>query len=107
MTRKLIAVEGDTDTCGDAHSPPEGGGSYPISPVTLQTFFKINGKPVVLRGQPFQGHEPATAGTGSPCSSLFKVDGIPVCRAGDISQGPPHVFSGIAVTGQTFFFDNS
>lgn len=99
----LVATEGDVDIASDAHDPPTGGGPKPITPVTRQTFAKINGKLIVTKGEEFPCHcTTAYAGQLSECSGVWKINGIPVCRAGDISEDGPHTFSGIVVENQTF-----
>jgi len=99
----LVAVEGDVDTASDAHTPPSGGGPKPITPVTQQTFAKINGKLIMTKGEEFLCHcTSGYAGNLSPCSTVWKINGIPVCRAGDISEDGPHSFSGIVVSNQNF-----
>jgi len=104
----LIAVEGDYDTQDDCHIPPTGGGSYSITPVNLQNFVFINGKAVVLKGEDFPAHETAYAGDNSPCSQLVFINGIPVCRQGDVSRSSScHTFSGITVVNQDFVYDHS
>jgi len=103
----LIAVEGDTDTQDDCHSPPSGGGTYSI-PVTLQDFVFINGKKAILKGQSFSAHETGYAGQNSTCSTLVFVENTPVTREGDVSQSSScHTFSGITVSNQDFVYDNS
>ena len=102
----LIAVEGDYDTQDDCHDPPTGGGSYNL--VSSQNLVFINGKPVVLKGDPFPAHETAYAGDNSPCSQLVFINGIPVCMQGDVSRSSScHTFSGITVVNQDFVYDHS
>jgi len=105
---KLIAVEGDIDTCSDCPDPHLGGGSYVITPVDLQDFVFINGKLVVCKGEDFYAHcDTAYAGENSECSTLVFINGKPVCREGDVSKhsNSCHVFSGIEVLGQDFVFE--
>jgi uncharacterized Zn-binding protein involved in type VI secretion len=101
----LITVEGDYDTQDDCHDPPAGGGSYSIT-VNMQNFVFIIGKPVVCMGESFEAHETAYAGDNSSCSQLIYINGIPVCRAGDISRSSScHTFSGITVQNQNFVYE--
>ncbi|WP_421908276.1 hypothetical protein [Methanolacinia petrolearia] len=112
----LVAVEGDVDTAADAHAsedvPPHGGGPKTISPVDQQTFAGINGRLIVTKGEDFILANCAScsaacyAGQLSDCSSFWMINGIPVCRNGDISQDGEHVFSGIIASHQNFVNTN-
>ena len=109
----LVAVEGDTDTASNAHSEPsEGGGAKTITPVDQQTFVSINDKPVVTKGEDFtltgcsRCSATCYAGQLSDCSAAWTINGIPVCREGDVSEDGAHSFSGIVVSNQNFVFSD-
>lgn len=76
----LIAVDGDTVTQEDAHTPPAGAGTYPISPVTLQDFVSIDSKLVVPDQQTYEAHGTATCNAST---SLLFIDGVAVVRDND------------------------
>lgn len=99
---ELVAVENDTDTCDDCHDPPVGGGAYPITPITLQNFIFVNSKLIVIDNEEFSAH--CLANTNAT-TTLLHIEGIPVCRNGDvsISQGC-HTFNGIVIAQQDFVF---
>ena len=99
---ELVAVENDTDSCDDCHIPPVGGGTYPITPITLQDFVSIGGKLVILDNEYFPNH--CGANTNATTTLLY-IDGVAVCRKGDVSISQDcHTFSGIVVAQQDFVF---
>ena len=100
MTGILVASDGDTETQGDAHIPPVGGGTYSISPVTLQNFVYISGNLIIPNGQEFAAHGTATCVSST---SLLFVNGIAVVRDGD-SIDHHHSNSGVIVGNQSFVY---
>lgn len=105
---KRIAVEGDTDTALPAHEPEySGGGPWPITPVDRQTHVRIGGRLVVQEGETFTVHcGTGAAGASSGGSSHIYVNGVPVCREGDVSSAP-HTMTGIIVSNNDHVFDCS
>ncbi|MBN2734709.1 MAG: hypothetical protein JXQ82_07635 [Methanomicrobiaceae archaeon] len=100
---KLVAVEGDVDIASDAHDPPAGGGPKPITPVTQQTFARINNLLIVTKGEEFPCHcTSGYAGQLSVCSTVLNINEIPICREKDVSEDGEHTFSGIVVSNQCF-----
>ena len=64
-----------------------------------QDFFRVDGQPAVVQGDPVAGHggAPHDQPVMSESSSFFRVNGIGVCREGDqASCGHP-------ATGRPFF----
>ncbi|SEQ48234.1 Zn-binding Pro-Ala-Ala-Arg (PAAR) domain-containing protein, incolved in TypeVI secretion [Faunimonas pinastri] len=53
-----------------------------------QAFFTVDGQPVVLLGDPVQSHgkAPHDAATMVQASSIFQINGVGVCRAGDLAS---------------------
>ena len=100
MALKLIATDGDTVTQSDAHIPPAGGGTYYISPVTLQSFVFVNGNLVVVDGQTYSAHGTNTCNASS---DLLYINGKAVVRDGD-SVSSHHSNSGVDVGNQSFMF---
>lgn len=94
----LIATDGDTVTQEDAHDPPDGAGTYPMSPTTLQDFISIAGKLAIVDGQTYSAHGTATV-NGS--STLVFIEGVAVALDGD-SVSHHHSNSGVAVINQDF-----
>lgn len=64
-----------------------------------QTFFKVEGEPVVLQGDPVTGHGlfPHAAPTMAQGSTWMTLNGTPVCRAGHLAS------CGHASTGRSWF----
>lgn len=104
---KRIAVEGDADIALPAHKELSGGGPWPITPVDHQTHVWINDRRVVVVGEDFPVHcGTGAAGASSGGSSHVYINGIPVCREGDVSTAP-HTMTGITVTNNDHVFDCS
>lgn len=96
----LVATEGDTVFQDDAHVPPQGGGTYPVSPVTLQGMFYISGHLVIPHGQTYSAHGVATCISST---SLLYVNGVAVCRDND-NVSHHHSTYGINVIQQSFVY---
>jgi len=102
-----IAVEGDTDTALPDHKELSGGGPWPISPVDRQTHVRIGGRLVVQESEDFTVHcGTGAAGASTGGSPHIFINGIPVCREGDVSSAP-HTMTGITVTHNDHVFDGS
>ena len=96
---KLIATVGDQETQSNAHIPPVGGGTYPISPSNPKnTFVYIKGNLVLVNGDTFEAHGTATLVASS---NLFFINGNAVVRDGD-SITHHHSNSGVEVIQQDF-----
>ena len=94
-----VACAGDTETfaaCSDTHP----GGTYTLTAGGLNLTLKVRGRLAIVRGQTWQAHCTATAGTASPPHPVLKVRGLPVCLRGDKSTSGCHASAGI-VTKQT------
>lgn len=52
-----------------------------------QSFFSVSGQPVVLQGDPVQGHgsAPHAAPTMAQGSGWMTLNGVPVCREGHLA----------------------
>ena len=52
-----------------------------------QSFFRVDGQPVVLRGDPVTPHgaPPHLAPVMTGGSPVFRIGGVPVIRAGDVA----------------------
>lgn len=104
---KRIAVEGDADIALPAHKELSGGGPWPITPVDHQTHVRIGGRLVVPVGEDFTVHcGSGGAGADSGGSPHVFINGIPVCREGDVSSAP-HTMTGIIVSNNDHVFDGS
>lgn len=100
MASLLIATDGDTETQDCAHIPCVGGGTYSISPVTLQGFVYINGKLVIPDEQTFSAH-----GTAECVAStvLLYINGMAVVRDND-TVAHHHDNTGVDVSNQSFVY---
>lgn len=90
-----VVCAGDTETfaaCSDEHP----GGTYTLPPGDLNPILKVRGYPAIARGQTWQAHCTATAGTASSPHPILKVRGRPVCLRGDKSTSGCHTSSGIS-----------
>ena len=92
-----VVCEGDMETflpCSREHP----GGTYAILPsgTVINAFVRVAGKRLICRGQSFQGHCAAAAGTAmGQQSEWFRVAGVPVCVSGDRSVSACHASLGI------------
>lgn len=100
MTSEFVASDGDTETQSCAHIPCVGGGTYSISPVTLQGFVYIDGKLVIPDEQSFSAHGTAECVAST---TLSYINGMAVVRDGD-TVGHHHSNNGVDVGNQSFVY---
>lgn len=100
MTSKLVAIDGATCTQDDAHIPPQGGGLYTITPITIQSFVYANNCLLIQNGQTYAAHGTAECVAST---TLLYINGMEVVRDGD-TVDHHHSNSGVDVGNQSFVY---
>jgi hypothetical protein len=103
MSDKKLIVEGDTEVWTDCPPPHHGGGTGVLIN-SLDTLVEIEGKAVIVRGQPYTGPDGCAGSAGATVTteSLIEIDGLSVVLEDDAGTDGCHGLLG-AISGQQDF----
>lgn len=96
-----VVCEGDRESFSDC-SEDHPGGTYTLTGGSMNPILMVRGKWVIVRGQLWYAHCPASAGTATKAHPTLKVRGVSVCLKGDRSTSGCHGSGGIEAK-QTLF----
>ena len=102
----LVIVEGDHEPWLDCPFPHNGGGMGTIGPSTANTFVRIDGNPVIVKAQSYQGPDGCGGNAGTNAGSITRINGTNVVRAGDAGTNGCHALMGAQAVVQSFVFSD-